>query len=312
MRQDKCVFCKRDAEWDFISGSSSTAFKCPSCGNYGIADTTLNDFRLLILSDEYMRQISCILVEHKLKRMNPFLIGNSQYGELKNFIWKTYKDLLNSYPKEASEILNRSLINLSRMINHPSEPIPIDEESKEIFYAKNSSQILYMLRQLAKEEYITPVSSLPSNIQIESKGWQKVELLKRPTSGANNQVFVAMWFTELTNNIYTQGIKPAIESIGNLKPIRIDMVEHNNKICDQIIAEIKKSKFLIADFTGNRGGVYFEAGFAQGLGLPVIWLVKEEDVNNLHFDTRQYNHIVYKDVEDLRKKLIARIEATII
>ena len=48
---------------------------------------------------------------------------------------------------------------------------------------------------------------------------------------------------------------------------------------DRILAEIRKSKFVVADFTscgeciacdkcehiGARGGVYFEAGFALGL-----------------------------------------------
>ena len=42
-----------------------------------------------------------------------------------------------------------------------------------------------------------------------------------------------------------------------------------NKIDDEIVAEIRRSKFIIADFShgsdGARGGVYFEAGFAHGL-----------------------------------------------
>ena len=40
--------------------------------------------------------------------------------------------------------------------------------------------------------------------------------------------------------------------------------------------QIRKSKFLIADFTGQRGGVYYEAGFAYGLGLPVIWTCRKD------------------------------------
>jgi hypothetical protein len=60
-----------------------------------------------------------------------------------------------------------------------------------------------------------------------------------------------------------------------------------------------------------RGGVYFEAGLAQGLGLPVIWTVHKDNVDNLHFDTRQYNHIVYIDPQDLRVQLYNRIAATI-
>jgi nucleoside 2-deoxyribosyltransferase len=71
------------------------------------------------------------------------------------------------------------------------------------------------------------------------------------------------------------------------------------------------SRYVIADFTGNRGGVYFEAGFAQGIGKPVIWLVDKADLGNVHFDTRQYNHIVYQDYADLKTQLVARIAATV-
>lgn len=69
---------------------------------------------------------------------------------------------------------------------------------------------------------------------------------------------------------------------------------------------------LIADFTKQRGGVYFEAGFAMGLGIPVIWSCRSDDINNLHFDTRQYNHIVWNDYSDLRTKLVNRIKATVL
>jgi hypothetical protein len=42
---------------------------------------------------------------------------------------------------------------------------------------------------------------------------------------------------------------------------------------------------LVADFTGQRGGVYWEAGFAQGLGIPVIRTCKSDELWKLHFDT---------------------------
>lgn len=113
------------------------------------------------------------------------------------------------------------------------------------------------------------------------------------------------------DEIWSKGIKLAIEDSGKYEARRIDVVQHNNKICDEIIAEIKKSDFVVADFTGQRGGVYFEAGFAQGLGKPVIWCVQEKELANLHFDTRQFNHISYKNENDLFTKLSARIAATL-
>ena len=128
------------------------------------------------------------------------------------------------------------------------------------------------------------------------------------------QAFVAMWFDESMKAPYKNGIRPAIEEAGYVAS-RIDEKEHVNKIDDEIIAEIRRSRFLVADFTqgndGARGGVYYEAGFAHALGLPVIFTCNECSLNDLHFDTEHYNHIVWTDEEELREKLKYRILAVL-
>jgi nucleoside 2-deoxyribosyltransferase len=105
-------------------------------------------------------------------------------------------------------------------------------------------------------------------------------------------------------------VQPAIRGAG-YNPIIVSGVEHINKIDDEIISQIRKSKFLVADFTGHRGGVYFEAGFAMGLGMPVFWSCRRDDLINLHFDVRQYNCIDWTDPADLAVRLKRRIEAVI-
>ena len=126
--------------------------------------------------------------------------------------------------------------------------------------------------------------------------------------------FVAMWFDDSLKEAWEQGIKLGIEDAG-YEAVRIDQKEHNNKIDDEIIAEIRRSRFVVADFTqgedGARGGVYYEAGFAHGLGIEVIFTCREDALKNVHFDTRQYNHIVWKTPEELRLDLARRISARI-
>jgi nucleoside 2-deoxyribosyltransferase len=99
-----------------------------------------------------------------------------------------------------------------------------------------------------------------------------------------------------------KSISAAIRASGYL-PIRVDQVEHVNKIDDEIIARIRASKFLVADFTLQRNGVYFEAGFMLGLGRPVIWVCEESDLASVHFDTRQYNTLSYAYPADLQTRL---------
>ena len=131
---------------------------------------------------------------------------------------------------------------------------------------------------------------------------------------ATTQAFVAMWFDDSMDDAFEKGIKPAIVAAG-YKPLRIDQEPDVKKIDDEIIAGIRRSRFLVADFThgdeGARGGVYFEAGFAEGLGIPVIYTCRNDMVDKLHFDTRQYAHIVWETPDELRDGLLHRIRARI-
>ena len=168
---------------------------------------------------------------------------------------------------------------------------------------------------------------------LVDKGWLKGE--KHPTDGSfgyivsvdgytqiadqttnsdSAQGFVAMWFNANTNDAFAQGIAPGIEDAG-YSPLRIDKMPDADKIDDDIISEIRRSRFLVADFThgadGARGGVYYEAGFARGLEIPVIFTCRGDMIDKLHFDTRQYAHIVWQEPAELRHMLYHRIMARI-
>ena len=123
-------------------------------------------------------------------------------------------------------------------------------------------------------------------------------------------MFIAMWFDESMKNA-RQAITEAIENLGFGVSI-IDMKEHNNQIVPEILHEIKNCKFVIADFTGNRGGVYYEAGYALALGKEVIHTCKSENFKDLHFDILQKNTISWSDEKELKNRLIKIIEATIL
>jgi nucleoside 2-deoxyribosyltransferase len=117
-----------------------------------------------------------------------------------------------------------------------------------------------------------------------------------------------MWFSDEMKPAYNQGFEPGIRSAG-FQPMLIRNKEHSNKIDDEIIAEIRRSAFLVTDFTGHRQNVYFETGFAIGLGLQVIWTCRKDHIGELHFDIRQYNCIDWESETELAQRLQHRIEA---
>ncbi len=137
------------------------------------------------------------------------------------------------------------------------------------------------------------------------------------------QGFVAMSFDPgLKHYVFELGIEPALEAAG-YKAHRIDQKDFTGGVVDELMAEIRKSRFVVADFTackectddqpctGAPGGVYYEAGFAQGLDIPVFLTCRKSCAQAMHFDIDHINRLEWETPEDLRCKLRKRIEAVV-
>lgn len=126
---------------------------------------------------------------------------------------------------------------------------------------------------------------------------------KRPT------VFIAMSFADELKEAGKR-ICDAIKEAG-YEPILMHQKEHNEWIVPEIIYEIKQSLFVVADFTGHKNGVYYEAGFSKALDKVVVMTCRKDSFVNVNFDTSQINHIVWENEDDLYEKLFNRIVKTI-
>ena len=156
------------------------------------------------------------------------------------------------------------------------------------------------------------------NAQVTAKGYARSEKLQRPADSP--RVFIAMWFgapghKERMDKVYNEAIAPAVQAAGYM-PDRVDREPHIGRTDDKIIALIRRARFVIADFTAAdkerpRGGVYYEAGYARGFGLPVISTCHRSLVGEQAFNTRQYNHILWDDgkLDEFRTELQECIEA---
>ena len=184
-----------------------------------------------------------------------------------------------------------------------------------VTWSQNLDELKFILGEyLSKEkQFINEIRSATEPLKITPKGWAYLDSLRK--INLDSQIgFIAMWFDPRLDSVF-KAIEKGIEN-AQYRPERIDKKEHNNRIDDEIMASIKKSRFVVSDFTGNIGGVYFEAGYALGLGIEVIWLVREKALHRVHFDNRQYNFITWKcekenDLNVLSRNLQHRIERTI-
>ena len=183
---------------------------------------------------------------------------------------------------------------------------PGEAEFIGVSYSDDINELAVILDYLKAEGLLTN-ESIQQGERLTAKGYISADEL-RSKRAASSQAFVAMWLDHSMQSVYDNGLSIGISNAG-FTPMLIPKKEHANKIDDEIIAEIRRSAFIVADFTSQRQNVYFETGFALGLGLPVIWTCRQDDIKNLHFDIRQYNSIDWKDEPDLAQRLQRRIEA---
>jgi nucleoside 2-deoxyribosyltransferase len=215
--------------------------------------------------------------------------------------------------------------------------VKINESVKPVFkyfahcFIYDTKEFRYIWKSLCDQNLLS--EERPKK-EITPAGWEYIEQL-RARNPKSKKAFVAMWFDDQMKDICENFISKAAYEAGGFTAEAVYQDEHNNDINDQIIANINQSRFMIADFTGNRAGVYYEAGYARGLNIPVIYTCREDwfntyvnqtvdvienDTNTkkeimmmsrIHFDIDHRNFIIWENGEDLKEKLINRINATI-
>lgn len=286
---------------------------CERCGEFILAFIDIDAISRLPIDDRV--KISVFTRERTLLKLDPILISWEE-SHFPNLLSMTIREIIKRYPQKISERVDRALINISKLSKYTGESVVINlEKDYPLFFpdSKNLDSAGFILNILISEGLIEMPHHLQGNYTILAEGWNRIYELEKSLSPKSKQGFIAMSFHSSLDHIWQSGIARAIRDAG-FEPHRVSESETNGKICDEIIVQIRKSKFIVADFTGQRNGVYFEAGYALGLGIPVIWTCKKEEVDAdlLHFDTRQYNHISWENEEDLYKRLLNRIKVNIV
>jgi hypothetical protein len=295
MTSGTCPVCRAENS-DLQREGNFTAVNCSSCGHFRITQSAQASYGSLTTKE----------TEHLLQGV---IRRASDLGSQVDLTTHNIPELIENAnpPRDPFDALDRLLLWVHSRTRSFSATIKFSNSDYPAIFARDPREFAHLIKVGQELGWLDLISM--GHLRLTLDGWKRVLELNR-VGRRTNQAFVAMWFDTSMNSLYDEGIKPALVETG-YDPVRIDILHHNNKIDDQIIAEIRRSGLLVADFTGNRGGVYFEAGFALGLGIPVIWMCRSDDLKNLHFDTRQYNHIEWTDPAEAYEKLKNRISASL-
>jgi hypothetical protein len=153
----------------------------------------------------------------------------------------------------------------------------------------------------------------PTGLQarVTLKGWDRLENRPRATGRTG---FIAMAFSSDLAELH-RAIHLGVAGAG-YEPVRVDEEHYSGGVMDKVVATIRASRFVVADFTRNRSGVYYEAGFAAGLGVPVVHLCESRCMlpnaeDRIHFDVQHVNFLTWEKskLADLTDRLATRLIA---
>lgn len=126
---------------------------------------------------------------------------------------------------------------------------------------------------------------------------------------------MAMKFGDENLSIVLEKVfKPSARRAG-FDLVKLDDVPKAGLIDDRLRVEIQVSDFVVADLTHDNLGAYWEAGYAEGLGKPVIYTCEKSKfaTAKTHFDTNHHLTILWDFAapEAAGNELVATIRATL-
>jgi nucleoside 2-deoxyribosyltransferase len=186
------------------------------------------------------------------------------------------------------------------------------EEQKILRVNKN----VVALRTSAVEEG-TRASSF--KVSLTFVGWQKYEELRRSVKDSR-KAFVAMDFANpekreknyfFQETLLDKYLVPAVKQTGYALANSLRSEPTAGNIHARMEVEIRAARFVIAELSHHNNGAYWEAGFARGLGKPVIYMYNRT-IGSWpipHFDVGS-DHIIFWE-QDKPEKAAEELKAVI-
>ena len=218
----------------------------------------------------------------------------SRSGEAINQLPENFYAIIGSLNREAAFQLTKELVDRKTLIADPSGT------------AVGSHPVTGR-----------PFSSF-TNINLSLDGWEQYEAEKRGRF-AGNYGFLAMQFNDPDlESFVREVVKPAVKEATGSDLVDMRDVGRAGIIDNIMRVRIRDAKFVIADLTHGNNGAYWEAGYAEGLGKPVIYICEKEKFESKdgpHFDTNHCTTVFWSksrdNDEDFRQKLTATLRRSL-
>lgn len=287
---ERCPIC----EWSgndvaFQPDRAKAWVECPRCGRFALEKAWLQGVRDGSVAADYSDRQKAVL-GYAIRKSNPEKVWNEA---------SIRTALEGDYLPSVAEQVENLIYYLGCQQKSAGDRI-------ELLYLKvlfqlgaiESHDVMFLIRGLVEEDVIVgSLGSQSATIVLTIKGWDRFAQLTKGVE-ASNQGFMAMPFGyEDLTRIFYEHWKPAAAQTG-LPLERLDDNPRAGSISHRMQVEIRRSRYLVAELTHNNPGAYWEAGFAEGLGKPVIYLCEksffDDPHNGVHFDVSQKQGVIWE------------------
>lgn len=267
------------------NGADSSSYNCPRCGKFRLAGSVIATLKYTLQSDpDAVAKIS-----HAIRKLQ----SNDEYIKITTHTVDEFLKQALPRPMEQADLLIRWIAN---DISGIGETTYVGFSTHgSIIGSKSPAGFELILDYLFDKGLL--IGRQAKNIMqtdeaeatLSFEGWEYYEQLKSG-SAVYKKAFMAMKFGDpILTNIFHTVFKLSAERAG-FELQKLDDVPKAGLIDDRLRAEIQSSDFIIADLTHDNLGAYWEAGYAEGLGKPVIYTCEKSkfELSKTHFDTNHH------------------------
>lgn len=300
----ECQICETPFENEIVERNGLVSINCGLCGRFKIDFNLFDDLQGL-----YPRQLEnrgWIKLSHHSRMQN--LQGNE------TTFTQSLVEALFSEASPTVEQQKQNLIFYTGTVSEPGESVGIDYElDYPLIGSPSSNAFDFIFRSLASKEYLShdTVCGSRQETHLTDDGWNLFAELSNVARTSENS-FMAMQFANTyVMELYETHIKAAMAELGC--PISVLTEEQGaGQIDDQLLTRLNSARFIIADVSDHNINVYWEAGYGEGQGKPVIYICERSIFENndpsnekrLPFDTNHRLHVLWekgKEVDFVRR-----------
>jgi hypothetical protein len=306
-----CLLCNLNISDAVALPGDRAQFTCENCGIYQVSQTALEDQMLQQLNAEQKAKLS-FAVRGRQGQNPPFLTTH---------LIAEWRDTVKL--PEPMERIDRLLLRVAELAPEPGMgPQLVSDKLKAAIGAVTNQGAGWVMRTALTHDLLEGNLSqeIGTNTRIVGatlslRGWDRVKEIEAGRT-SSKRAFMAMQYGDAAvDAIYADCFRPAVAATG-FELRRLDEDPQAGLIDDRMRVEIRVARFLVADLTHGNKGAYWESGFAEGLGKPVIYTCRKDVFENPaqrpHFDTNHHLTIIWDaaNLEQAANNLKSTIRAT--